>query len=277
MSMDASAIKQIQNTAPHTEANQQLKNTESNPAIILPDTCKLVDIEHLQQFRNRFRAALKTNALEDFANYYGDNQEDLFTQVFVQPESMTAKAIFNLYEVDAEPGHGDHTASLTLVKTAPFRSLRNIDGDRHSQQALAEWMEDWRDNLRALDNKGELLNINQAIAAIRRITIEATAKSDSEVTNFGASQSAMESIEAKSEEQLPAYLQFTCEPYKALSERTFTLRLAVLTGHKTPQLTTRVIKLEEHEEAMAEEFKNLLKDSLPENAKIYIGGFNLNP
>lgn len=283
MSMDATAIERIQNTAPHTEASKQLEILERNhgtPSILLPKDCRLESLEELMPYRSRFRAALHTSAVEDFTSYYAHNQVADCTQVFVQPESMTAKAIFNLYDEEEihQPGHGDHTASLTLVKTAPYKALLEIDGGRHSQKALAEWMEDWRNHLAAFaSDESPNLNINQAIAAIRRITIEATAKTDTEVRNFGASRSAMESIEAKSEDQLPAFPVFTCQPYKGLEERSFSLRVGVLTGDKAPVLATRIIKLEEHQEAMAEEFKTLLKTCLPEEAKIYIGSFNLKP
>ncbi|MBN8431839.1 DUF2303 family protein [Microbulbifer salipaludis] len=277
MSMDATAIEHIQQNGPAAEASVRLRS-QGLSAVIVPKNCDIQNIEHLQEHRNRFRAELKTNSLEDFVAYYHANEIDMegSTQVFVQPESMTAKAIFNLYELDGEPGHGDHTASLCEVKTAPFKSLLKIDGTRMSQKDFAEWMEDWRDHLKATDSQGEELNLTKAIAAIRRITIEATAKSDTEVRSFGASRSAMESIEAKSEDQLPAFLEFTCNPYKDLGQRTFQLRVGILTGEKQPVLVARIIKLEEHEETMAFEFKGLINAALPDGAPIYLGAFALN-
>lgn len=278
MSMDASAIAQIQETTQAAAAHVTLQEFGGIPAVIIPKTHEVKDVEHLQLHRSRFRASLKTNCMADFHSYYQVNAIEQCCAVFIQQESMTAKAIFNLYTAqDNEPDHGDHTAQLAQVPTAAFKALRQIDGERLSQKQLAEWMEDWRTNLTAADNNEKEINIAGAISAVRKITIEAIAKRDSEVKNFGASQSALESIEAKSEHPLPDYLTFTCEPYKDLSTRAFHMRVSVITGEREPKLTVRIIKFEDHQEAMAEEFKQLITRGLPDSAGVYLGEFKLNP
>lgn len=276
MSMDASAIAHIQETTQATAAHETLQRLNGVPALVLPKTHEVKDVEHLQLHRSRFRGSFRTTSVGDFMSYFEDNAEQHCSGLYVQPESMTAKAIFNLYtEEEHQPGHGDHTATLNLVETAAYKALQQIDGKQLSQKTLAEWMEDWRENIIAQTDIGEDLPIAGAINAIRKITIEAMAKRDTEVRSFGASKSSMESIEAKSDNALPAFINFKCYPYKDLPERTFVLRLSILTGEREPKLVARIIKLEDHQESMAEELKEIITRDLPAGQEVYLGQLTL--
>ena len=276
MSMDASAIAHIQETTQATEAHQTLQELGGVPAIVVPKTHEVKDVEYLQLHRSRFRGSFKTTSLNDFTAYFINNASKNCSGLYIQADSMTAKAIFNLYtEHNNHPGHGDHTATLAMVETAAYKALQQIDGKQLSQKTLSEWMEDWRANLIAHSDMDEELPIAGAINAVRKITIEALAKRDTEVKSFGASQSAMESIEAKSQNPLPAFLHFSCTPYIDLPGRTFVLRVGILTGEREPKLIARIIKLEDHQEAMAEEFKALIIKSLPKDQAVYLGQLSL--
>ena len=63
-------------------------------------------------------------------------------------------------------------------------------------------------------------------------------------------------------------------PYAGLQERTFSLRLSVLTGDRAPSIVLRVIKQEEHIEQMAEELAGLVRGALKDTAPVVIGAFS---
>ena len=83
----------------------------------------------------------------------------------------------------------------------------------------------------------------------------------------------MAEVEAKNRDHLPAFLQFTCEPYQGLSERTFTLRLNVITG-ENPRIGVRIVRLETAEEEMAKELEELLRKGFEDTAvRTFVGTF----
>lgn len=111
-------------------------------------------------------------------------------------------------------------------------------------------------------------------AAIREVTITAKKEVESRQGYFNAGRTAIEDIEAKSKLGLPSGFVFRCAPYLGISERDFFLRLSVLTGGEKPILVLRVVQMELHKEAIAEEFKALLIREIGNAAPMTIGTFN---
>src|SRR5690606_13338377 len=144
---------------------------------------------------------------------------------------------------------GDDTATLTLKPTAAYTALLAAVGQRLDQQQLAEFLEDWAPNLTACAGD-EKLNTAQAITGIRKMTIKATSQRDSTVGDLNHARSAMDEIEARSQETLPTRFEFTTVPFEGLQPATITLRLSVITGSDAPVLKLRWVA----EEAQREEF-----------------------
>ena len=121
------------------------------PVAIIPDGYDIKNLEHLQDQRSRFRGVLSTQSLPDFCDYVID-QSTAANKVptFVDAECMAAVAIFDLGDTDT-PLHAEHQAKLILKPTAAYNALRLIAGGRHSQQQLAEWVEDWNQYLKVKD------------------------------------------------------------------------------------------------------------------------------
>ncbi len=263
--MDKTAIEAIQHTAITAASIGQLGDT---PAIALPNNMTVESLEHLGNRRTRFRGAMTTSIVSDFAAY---TKKQASAICFVDPDKMSAQAYYNLGS-DTHPGHGDHYACLTLQPTAPLKAITELNGRTNTQKALSEWLEDWLLHITAINRDGEEIDMRKAITAVRNITIEATAKSEHTDENFRASRSTLENIEAKSRSGLPAGITFDCEPYLGLKQRKFNLRLSILTGSKEPILILRITQLEKAQEEMAKEFEALLKNSLPET-EMYVGRF----
>lgn len=244
----------------------------NTPLVALPDNVKVHNLEKYQALRARFRGALNTNSLTDFANYVVGRNGPA-AQGFVNQDAMSCEVFFNLGD-EAAPGHADDTATLKLKPTAAYTALSAIAGKKLSQKELAEWMEDWRLNLTAADPADATLSMVQAIAAVRNITIKAIAERTSVEGNFSANRSAMDAIEAASQDTLPAKLHFNIVPYEGLGQRVFTLALSVLNGEDKPVLKPRWVGEELQREEIAKEFKTVLAKEVGGTATLLLGSFN---
>ena len=94
------------------------------------------------------------------------------------------------------------------------------------------------------------------------LSIEALRKQENTEQQLGATKSAFESVQATSTEPLPTTIYFVTEPYHGLSERSFVLRLGILTGGDKPTISLRIVNKEQHAEDMAEELAQLVVSAI---------------
>lgn len=237
--------------------------------VALPADFELHDLEHYMEHRRRPRGTMTTRFIPPFAHYANHFAED-GAIAFVNPADMSATAVLNFGSIDA-PGHADNLVKLTPQKTSPYQALLQITSGQQSQRAVAEFLEDWSAHIECFDAEGAIKTA-QAAAAVRKITIESAQQVESEEQSLSASRSAFESIKVSSKELLPATIHFTCRPYADLSDRTFVLRLGVLTTDKTPKLVLRLQKAEQHEEEMANELVELIAAELAGTSVVALVG-----
>jgi uncharacterized protein YfdQ (DUF2303 family) len=263
--MDSSAIQLIQNTAIEAEKANRLDT--HTPAIFHEG--KFVSLEPLLDGRKRFRGTYATDSLDAFAQYVKAHPGG---EGFVDIETMSAKVFFNLGTAEM-PGHGDWTGSLRLKPTPEFQAMLDISGKKLSQRDLVDWIEDWGAFTVPLDKDGQGIKPALAIGAIRNITIKASSEATHQDKDFGARRSAVEDIEASAENGIPYALGFTVIPYRGLVQRSFTLRLSVLTSGDKPLLVLRPIGLEGAVEAIANEFHQTLEQRIGDAARLVLGKF----
>lgn len=268
--LDNTAIQEIVNLTNAAFCLDPIKHTDC-PAVLIPSGSSTFDLEHLMVNRYRFRGDMNTTCIDDFAKY-SKGYAGEGVRCFIDADVMSATTVFNIGTLD-KPGHADNRAHLQLKKTSPFRSLLEANGTKYRQKAMAEWIEDWNDFLKAYDAEGKPMDIRQAAGAVRRLTIEAKRNADYEDQDMSASRSVMESVEAKSKNVLPSYFEFECIPYEGLTNHTFRLRFSILTSDE-PVLVVRVIQLETAEEKMAKEFRDLLVGKFEgQQIETFIGSF----
>ena len=243
------------------------------PTALLPEGTGIESLERFSLERFRFRGAMTTTSIDDFARYskgYASDSEP--ARCFIDADNMTARSVFNIGTLD-NPGHADNVASITLKKTAPFRALLQIDGQRLKQKQIAEWLEDWSDYLLAFDADGNTMQISQAAQAVRRITIQQATQQDHETSDFAGKKSLMQSVEASSKDVMPVAFEFKCVPYEGLDERRFSMRNSLLTSDE-PCFVLRIVQLEAQEEEIANEFRDLLISKFEgESVETFIGNF----
>ena len=252
-------------------ANQTIE-TSGHKLALLPETIRPLNLEQYQAQRDRFRGALRTHSLVDFANYVERHSTNENKPAgFVDQDGMSATVLFNLGTA-TEPGHGDDTATLTLKPTAAYVALQAIVGKAMSQQALAEFLEDWMPYLMA-GAGDEPLPMPAAINAVRRMSIKATSTQNSEVGDLSARRSAMDEIEARSLETMPTTFIFTTRPYEPLEPASITLRVSVITGRDEPLLKLRWVGEEAQREGFADEFKRVLESAVGGLVPLTIGTY----
>ncbi|AZC55409.1 DUF2303 family protein [Pseudomonas chlororaphis] len=252
-------------------AAQQLPPTLI-PISALPGNVEIHNLEKYQAGRLRFRGTLKTSSLADFVTYTtGRSRFD--AQGFVNPDAMTCTVFFNL-GTDTTPGHADDIAILTLNPTAAYKALQQIAGKKLTQRELAEWIEDWHHLLTATKEDGKEVTIAEAVNSVRNITIKASASASHNESNFGASRSAMDTIEANATETRLESLTFKLVPYEGLAERKFILRLSILTGDDKPTLKLRWVGEEVQIEEIAQDFKAVLAKDIGTAATLTLGTFS---
>lgn len=261
MTFTVEAIREMQEHQVVEQANRnvRLMSGDKSAVVALPDRYSTHDLEKFLPLRRRARGRMSTTSVRDFAAYTSSHREP-GASVFIDAAKMRAVGVLNL-GTPMQPGHADNLAVLDLEQTAAFKALLQARSGHKSQATLAEFLEDWPDAVQAFSGTDELTAPN-AIAAIRKITIESLRKLESEEQQLSATRSAFESVAATSTEKLPTHIYFRCVPYAGLSERTFVLRLAIHTGDKAPSLSLRIVNEELHAEQMAQELCQLLRTTL---------------
>lgn len=234
------------------------------PIAILPSDMKIHSLESQNQFRNQFRAVFSTYNFDSFTAYAAQYQQDN-AQCFIDEKNLGAEIVFDI-GTHEQPLHANHRALLNMEKTSAFKALCDFQGKKCDQREFSEWLEDWGDFITAYSDDDELMSLTSAIQAVRKITLDYARNEEHEVSDFAASKSAMESVEAKSKLQLPKYFVFNTHTYKGLDSQAFTLRLSILTGGTTPLLVARLIKAEQVQESIAQEFANKLTLALKETS-----------
>lgn len=269
---DKEAIQAIQQSAGIDDAASAVMEALNGTRglFTLPSDFKVHDLESVLLHRRRARGTMNTTSIADFAAYTKEAKQAGAT-VFVDVDQMKASAVLNLGTTD-EPGHGDDRAILTAKKTAAYQAMRKVaQGMAMSQQTVAEFCEDWSGFI-SYYKESDVVAPGRAIAAIRKITVEAMRKVEASEGQLSASRGMLESVTASSSEPLPTHLYFACVPYQELELRTFVLRLGVITGDK-PAITLRVVNVEQHEEEMARELAGLVKAAMGNAMPVLLGGY----
>lgn len=273
--MDKSAIETIRDSSSAAAAVTQAAIPATITQLLaVPNGVTMQNIEPFLPGRVRFRGKLTTDSIQDFVSYVKDHPSG---RGFIDTSGkLGATVFFNLGDAD-EPGHADHTARLNLQATPAFLAMLATAGTAYSQRDALDFIEDWQHIIGAHSEgeDGQFHNIGlaKAIAAIRKVKIEARSTAENTEGNFQQTRSVLESVSASSDEGLPDVLSFRTVPYLGLQERTFYLRVSLSTTGREPSLRFRVIWLDQEKENIALEFKALLLGEVGDAATMTIGAF----
>lgn len=231
----------------------------TNAIAALPNHFTVHDLEKHMPHRRHARGAMSTEQIHSFTAYTRAHAEK-GAAVFVDQDQMQAIAVLNLGTPDA-PGHADNKAVMLCKRTAAFQAMQSITGGAAKQAAAAEFLEDWTEHIKCFSGNDTVAN-GVAVQSVRNLTIEAFRKLEATEEQLSSTTSAFESVKASSKTTLPTLIYFTCAPYHGFEQRTFVLRLGVLTGDSKPTITLRVIRMEEHTQQMAAELATKVSDAI---------------
>lgn len=276
--MEAQALKMIQDTA-LTAAAKPIDGTLM-PLVAMPKDVMLANLEQYLPNRLRFRGSFATSSIKDFCRYCTSRTTEtgFSSKGFISiGKSLSCEMIFNIGNA-VTAGHCDDTAAMTLQPTALFNAVTRLMTARDiTQRELAEWIEEWSEYVTAHDSildSGKKLSLAASVTAIRKLTIKSASEKTSEVGDFTAARSALESIAATSVEVLPASLAVKVTPYEGVNEIAIKIRLSVITSGESPKFRVHWIREEAQREEIAQDFCNKLTGELGGLADIYIGGFS---
>lgn len=169
------------------------------------------------------------------------------------------------YEVENPADHG-------IVPGAEWADYMAYDLTRPGLCGMIALLTDWE------NSEGARLEVQLAhrlgIAAVPTITVKATSESENTVGDTSVSRSAMDQIEARSKETLPAALLFNTVPFEGLTEQQINLRISVITSGSVPALKLRWVGEEVQREDIAQEFKAVLHRNIGEAATLSLGAFD---
>ncbi|WJM94666.1 DUF2303 family protein [Pseudomonas defluvii] len=269
MSLSKEALQLITDNALAAAGKVLPTNT---PAVLVPDSATVIDLERFQAGRSRFRGTYSTHSLADFSGYVVERAAP-DAKGFIDQDAMSCVVLFNI-GTPLNPGHADDRAVLRLKASAAFAAVQAVGGQALNQKAMSDWIEDWHQHLVATAEDGTGMSIAKAIAAVRTITVKASSESDHAVGETRASRSTMDQIEASSKETLPAWLDFKVIPFEGLGERVIRLRVSVITSGSQPVLKLRWIGEEAQREEIAQEFKAVLEEKVSASAALSLGTFD---
>lgn len=237
-----------------------------------PGGARVLDLEQHMPDRRRVRGTYATDHLESFKALVTDMKPDAPVLAKTADTSLSATAILNRDGNAGHKGLGHHDSLIKVALPASPEYVALMSHAIADQRTLAEFIEDYDLEITCLDADGETLPTAKALSAIRKVTVEQVRSKETTESNYAASQSGFEAIEAKSVEVLPHRLLFRCVPFKGLGERVFPVRLGIRTGGEKPQFTLKIVRHQEITDQIGEEFVTLLKTALP-SASVQIGEY----
>lgn len=265
--LNKEAIEKLQHDATAARVIEQTKGY----ATALQDDYEVVSLEQYADAPMRFHGSFVTGSIVDFIRYANDNKQ-ADSALFINADNNRACLIID-HGTHTLPKHGAHKATLDLQSTAAWRAVRSLSGDRLSQQKMAEWIEEWADNISIEDEDGENMTIAQATAAIRRIEIKGKSEREFEDNESSRRVSAMEQIEAKMRGKQPKTIRFTCVPFDGFEPTQAEVRISVIASKDEPTIVARIVRFEKLIEAIQEELKQKLIDGIAD-VPTYIGYFD---
>jgi uncharacterized protein YfdQ (DUF2303 family) len=269
MSMDSSAIQKI------IDLGQERNRIDFGaiPAAIISQNSKVESLEHLLENPLHHKAKFITSVFDDFVGYCKENcNADQHSTIYIDQKAMCARAIFDHGYAD-DPQWGHHNANLILDKTPEFAALLENNNKDLSQQDFVDILIDWQKFVKLGDEENADLAFKDAINRIRKLTVTSLSKAESEVGNFSANKSALESVEVSAgSTKPPAALLWTVTPYEGFTSRTFAAEIRAVVKGDSIKLRYRITQLESGINDIANEFRDRIKQALAEDSiNIYLG------
>lgn len=159
----------------------------------------------------RKKATVTVHTAEALVDYVA-RHHSLHTEVWSDSESARILAVLNGNAI-GQPGHGDHTALLTLRKTDAWKAWEAASGKLGSQVALAELIEE-----RAVDvvnpSSAVLLEVAQTFKGARSADFESSHRLSTGEVSFVYREQVNATAGKKGEVAIPETFELALAPYE---------------------------------------------------------------
>lgn len=269
--MDSSAIQRIEELVAARHMDELPTYIDS---IAVPSGVEVKSLEHLQKAPSLQRVRYSTERLEDFCNYLKtEHLTERSTAVFIKADGSGAEGIID-FGTHTSPLWGHHRAELNMNHTPEFAALLQVCNQCNlDQRSLIDWLEDWQHIVVPFMGENDAISVAQAILKIQRIDIKSIDKRTSEIGDFNASRTAMESIEAKSgSDTPPCMFAVTCQVYPCTRSRDIHARLSLKSAGDKPTFRLRIVGKDALEKDVAEEVDMEIRTRLTgTDIRTYVG------
>jgi len=264
--IDRSAIEKIQELIMTADEGMATLGV-----IALPNGTTIHDLDQFRVRPRRHRRHFVTDSVEDFAIYVNNNHAadalaDSPTLVFVGERYV--KAIIGA-STDDKPRFEDHVAELTIRNTPIYEAILGLAGKNLlNQRELADWMTEWADFIDCgIDAENGDVPVGQAIAAIRRMTVDVRMDSEHSTEEYQASRSAMELVEVNDVLGKIIGFNLTQPLFLGFDPVTITVRLTVFPDRdKGPRFMARILRhndmILEQRNLVSKRIKGLMHDGI---------------
>jgi len=264
---DRSAIEKIQELI--TAADEDMADLG---VIALPEKTTIYDLEQFQDRPRRHRRRFVTDDVNSFVDYVNASADDVaVTMVFVGERSV--RAIIGASTEDA-PRWEDHTAELTIKDTPIYKALLQLQNTgKHSQKALADWLTEWAESIDCgIDAENGDVPVGQAIAAIRRMTVDVKLDSEHSVEEYQASRSAMESVEVNDARGKIIGFKLSQPLFIGFDPVEITVRLTVYPDRDSgPRFQAKILRYEDLVLKQREIVAGTIREHLPDDVAVFVG------
>jgi uncharacterized protein YfdQ (DUF2303 family) len=247
-----------------------------NPAegvCLIPEGYKLADLEQYQAQPNALRGTYHARTIAEFARYVLEQDSLRYARIFLDPEAMSAVARLD-HGNAGDPGWGRHRAAVKLASPPAFAAFMEIAAAPVTQTLLIDYVTDWADHLEFSAAGAEAPWVDMkpaaAVQALRKVSTEVHRDATHTQTDTARERSVLEKASIVSTP--PLLLRWSGIPAEGLAERSLRARLVYL-PKDPPQIRVRPIGLAELRQAMADEFRDQVREAIAEAAPVHIGTF----
>lgn len=256
-----------------TQHVNELINIEGRALVALPDGFCLTELEEFEAQRRFPRGIYRTRDFDDFMEYTSAKEKEFNDSVmFINPHDMVATVIF---DYDGGKGHAKNKAIWNAQMTVLFSALKSICGQPVSQSELIEFLEDWADEITAVDRNGEDMSIGDAVRCLSSLTVEKAKTIKQTRADFEYEQSASEKAALAKDAQMVGSLIIHDPVYVGLENLdTVTAKLALVVHDDKFTLKLRIVGESSLQEYKLDEMMNCARTRL--EIPVYAGEYDAN-
>lgn len=249
---------------------------------LVPEDFSIQSLDSFLPAPRRKKSAFNTSLIDSFSAYCKDelDQSDIIRAAcFINDTALKAITVFDAGTM-LRPQHCENTAAFILETTQEYDAIIGMNDRFYPQLDFTYWLEDYRSFVSTmLDSSGDDIDFKKGIHALRKITFTAQSENNYNEEQLSSEQSGFTKIEAKSgsEQNLPAIIEFKCQPSPDLDEINIRARVLIKNAKEGASIKLQIIQLEKLKQDLAISFQTLIQENLTSlGIPIYIGTYQKN-